>query len=327
MTRWGIQILDIHAHFPHPADDYWGWWGRSYRQRWGEAKYALLRQRQLAAQQEWWRRWSFPVPEEVTVEEATRRWIGEVDRYGLEGIVFVTGGGNGALAEVCRQDRRLIGFAHHDPFDPDAAGELSRAVLEQGLRGFKILGPALDRGVDDPELVPLWEACETLGIPVLVHFGPYLGGGGIAAGPNMSPLTLHTVAKAFPTVTFIVPHFGCGYPTDLLHLCWACENVCVDTSGNNEWVRWMVPPLTLEDLFRQFRETVGAGRILFGTDSSHFPRGFVARYVEEQLRACLQVGYTPAEVAQVFAGNARRALKIPEGEAKGPTDSSGRLAD
>lgn len=313
MTPWGVEILDIHAHFPHPDDDFWGEWGRRYRARWGEAKFDLLQQRHRAAQREWWHRWSFPEPEEVPVEEATRRWIAEADRYGLEGIVFVTGGGNDALAEICRQDPRLLGFAHHDPFRPDAAGELRRAVRDLGLRGFKILGPALDRGVDDPALIPLWEACEEMGIPALIHFGPYLGGGGIASGANMSPLALHPVAKAFPTVTFIVPHFGCGYPTDLLHLCWACENVCVDTSGNNEWMRWMVPPLRLEDLFRQFRETVGAGRILFGTDSSHFPRGFVVRYVEEQLRACWQTGYTDEEIAHVFAGNARRVLGLPNG--------------
>jgi predicted TIM-barrel fold metal-dependent hydrolase len=307
---FGIPVLDFHAHFPHPADDLWGAWGRAYAARRGQPKLDLLTRRNYQAQVEWWRRWSFPLPEEVPVEEAVRRWAGEVDRYGLDGIVFVTGGGNDTLAEICQAHPRFVGFAHHDPFAPGAADELRRAVRRLGLRGYKILAPSLAGAVDDPALDPVWEACEDLQIPVLVHFGPLSGGGGIAYSRNINPLVLHDVAKGFPTVPFVVPHFGCGYPTELLHLCWACENVYVDTSGNNEWMRWMIPELTLPELFRRFRETVGAGRIVFGTDSSHFPRGFVARYVEEQLRACRSVGFTEEEVAAVFAGNARRLLRL-----------------
>jgi predicted TIM-barrel fold metal-dependent hydrolase len=72
----------------------------------------------------------------------------------------------------------------------------------------------------------------------------------------------------------------------------------------------MVPALTLEELFRRFRETIGAERIVFGTDSSHFPRGFVVRYLEEQLRAARAVGFTEEEIQRVFRDNARRLLKL-----------------
>jgi len=306
---FGIDLLDFHAHFPHPDEDLWGPWGHAYAARHGRAKLDLLTKRNFDAQVEWWRRWSFPIPEAVSVEDATRRWAAEVERYRLEGIVFVTGGGNEALARICRAHPNFIGFAHHDPFSRAAADELRRAVRELGLRGYKVLAPSLAGAVDDPALDPIWAACEELRIPVLIHFGPLSGGGGIAHHRNINPLVLHDVAKGFPTVPFVIPHFGCGYPTELLHLCWACENVYVDTSGNNEWMRWMVPEVTLEELFRRFRETVGARRIVFGTDSSHFPRGFVTRYVEEQLRACRAVGFTESEVADVFAGNARRLLQ------------------
>lgn len=309
-SAWGVPILDFHAHFPHPDEDLWGPWGGAYAGRHGRDKLELLSRRNYEAQVEWWRRWSFPIPEQVTVEDAVTRWVQEVERYRLEAIVFVTGGGNEALAAVCRRHPRFLGFAHHDPFAPDAAGELRRAVTELGLRGYKILAPSLTGRIDDPALYPVWEVCQELDIPVLVHFGPLGGGGGIAAHPNISPLALHDVAKGFPTVPFVIPHFGCGYPTELLHLCWACANVYVDTSGNNEWMRWMIPELTLEELFRRFRETVGAERIIFGTDSSHFPRGFVVRYVEEQLRACRAVGFTDTELAAVFSGNARQLLRL-----------------
>lgn len=310
ITPWGIPILDFHAHFPHPDEDLWGAWGRAYAARHGQDKLMLLQRRNDEGQREWWRRWSFPFPEPLPVEEGITRWAAEVERYRLEGIVFLTGGGNDELARICTRHPRFFGFAHHDPFGPDAAGELRRAVTELGLRGYKILAPSLAGRIDDRALDPVWETCEALGIPVLVHFGPLGGAGGIAYHANISPLVLHDVAKAFPTVPFVVPHFGCGYVKELLHLCWACENVYVDTSGNNEWMRWQIPELTLEDLFRRFRETIGPHRIVFGTDSSHFPRGFVVRYVEEQLRACRSVGFTESEVHAVFAGNARRLLGL-----------------
>lgn len=309
-TPWGLDVLDFHAHFPHPDDELWGAWGAAYAKRYGTEKLEMLTRRNYEAQVEWWRRWSFPIPETIPVEEAIRRWAEQVDLYGLAGIVFVTGGSNDELARICRRHPKFVGFAHHDPFGPDAAAELRRAVQELGLRGYKILAPALSGPIDAPELTLVWEACEELGIPALIHFGSLNGGGGIAQHANINPLMLHDVAKGFPTVPFVIPHFGCGYPTQLLHLCWACANVYVDTSGNNEWMRWMIPELTLEDLFRRFRETIGAERIIFGTDSSHFPRGFVGRYVEEQLRACRAVGFTEPELAALFASNARRLLGL-----------------
>ncbi len=92
----------------------------------------------------------------------------------------------------------MIGFAHHDPFSPGAADELRRAVAQDELRGYKVIAPALAGPIDAEALLPVWQAAEDLGIPVLVHVGTLDGGGGTAAHVNISPLTLHAVAKAFP---------------------------------------------------------------------------------------------------------------------------------
>src|SRR5690606_22709089 len=130
-------------------------------------------------------------------------------------------------------------------------------------------------------LYPVWETCERLGIPVLCHFGMLGAAGGVSYHPNISPAVLEPVARDFPTVDFIIPHFGIQHVTDLLFLCWSCPNVNVDSSGSNQWVRWMPYNLTLDDLFRKFYETIGPERILFGSDSSWFPRGFAIRRSEE----------------------------------------------
>lgn len=302
-------VLDVHAHFPvrdgrDPARE-------AYVARYGQAKWDRVMGWLSEDQRAWRGAWGFPDPEPAGPDdEMATRWAAEVDRHRLVRIVFVTGGDNDRLAKiVASHPDKFVGFAHHDPFRPGAAAELERAVTTLGLRGYKLIAPLLPAGIADERLWPVWETAERLGIPVLIHFGP-LRYQGIVAHPNMSPLTLQDVARAFPGIPFIIPHFGCGYPRELLHLAWVCGNVHVDTSGSNEWMRWMPYDLTLGGLFRKFLETVGPRRILFGTDSSWFPRGFAIRYLEDQLRACWELGCGDDTMRAIFAGNAARLLGI-----------------
>jgi predicted TIM-barrel fold metal-dependent hydrolase len=127
--------------------------------------------------------------------------------------------------------------------------------------------------------------------------------GGIANHVNINPLIIHDVAKRFPNMKIIVPHFGCGYIFETLNLCWACPNVYIDTSGSNQWMRWMPYEVNLEMLFRKYRETIGPERILFGTDSSYFPRGYAKSYFDEQFKAMINVGYSDDEIERVVYGN------------------------
>jgi hypothetical protein len=311
-----IPVLDFHAHFPaRPTAGDDDPLRAAYVRRFGETKWKILAQH-LAADQEAWRRtWGFPAPEPPGDDgEMARRWSQEVERHRLVRVVFMTGGGNDRLAAVVRAyPAQFAGFAHHDPFANAAAAELQRAVTMLGLRGYKIIAPLLRDRLDDERLYPLWEAAERLRIPVLIHFGP-LRYQGIVAGPNISPLILQDVARSFPDIAFVVPHFGCGYPRELLHLMWVCGNVSVDTSGSNEWMRWMPYELDLKRLFRMFLETAGPRRIIFGTDSSWFPRGFAARYLDVQMAACRELGLNEPDLRLIFAGNAARllGLALPE---------------
>jgi predicted TIM-barrel fold metal-dependent hydrolase len=304
-----IPVLDFHAHFPvrETRDAA----REQYVARFGEAKWEQVTSWLRDDQRSWRRAWGFPDPEPPgSDEEMAEQWASEIDRHRLVRVVFVTGGDNDRLARVvARHPERFVGFAHHDPFRTGAAAELDRAVRVLGLRGYKLIGPLLSGSIADESLWPVWEAAEGLQIPVLVHFGP-LRYRGIVSHPNMSPLVLQDVARAFPGIPFVVPHFGCGYVRELLHLAWVCGNVHVDTSGSNEWMRWMPYELSLGALFRKFLETVGPQRIVFGTDSSWFPRGFAVRYLQEQLRTCWELGCREEEMRAMFAGNGARLLGI-----------------
>ena len=100
----------------------------------------------------------------------------------------------------------------------------------------------------------------------------------------------------------MIPHFGIQHVQEVLFLMWACPNVVVDTSGSNQWVRYMAQRLTLEDLFRRFYETMGPDRIIFGSDSSWFPRGFARRYLADQLRICWEMGMPASRAATDLRG-------------------------
>lgn len=264
-------------------------------------------------------RWDFPEPESTPLEvtAAAERWVQEADRYGLCHVVFLTGGGNDSLSRALSPfGDRFSGFAHHDPCRPDGAEELKRAVTKLGLTGYKIVAPQLSCSLQDPALDPLWSTVEALQIPVLIHFGILGGVGGIPVHPMINPLVLYPVARAYPTIPFIIPHFGSGYWRDLLHLCWTCPNVSLDTSGSNEWIRWEPQPLHLSDLFRRAYETVGPDRIIFGSDSSWFGRGFAYRYLQDQVRTCLEIGMKDGDLEAIFGGNAARLLRLPTVQAK-----------
>lgn len=314
MTFHGLMVIDFHSHFPTQAP----WGSSSWRQRlvekYGEGRTNVLMRQQRQYRDEWRRRWGFEPPEAEahSDEEQALRWVADMDQKGVDKVNFVTGGGNDNLAKIVgAHSSRFTGFAHHDPFDEDAPAELERAVKELGLRGYKMIASAQTRPIDDKSLYPLWEMAERLGVPVLIHFGVLGGGGGPAlVHRNMDPLTLEEVAKMFPELNFVIPHFGAGYLRELLLLCWSCPNIFIDTSGSNQWMTWMPFELDLKGVFRKAIETVGPDRLIFGTDSSYFPRGFSVQYLEEQLRTCRSMGLDEVSVEKIFYRNASRLLKL-----------------
>jgi len=317
-----VPVLDFHAHFPvrgnvPQAEEAHA----EYLRRFGADRWAQIERHLQADQAAWRASWGFPKPEPPgDDDDMAARWAQEVEHHRLIRVVFLTGGGNDRLAAVVRRHRdAFVGFAHHDPFAPDAPAELERAVRDLGLHGYKLIAPLLRGRLDDERLFPLWEVAERLRIPVLIHFGP-LRYEGIVAGPNISPLVLQDVARGFPGVPFIVPHFGCGYPRDLLHLMWVCGNIYVDTSGSNEWMRWMPYDLDLKTLFHRFLDTAGPARVIFGTDSSWFPRGFARRYLEVQWQACAELGLSREDLRAIFAGNAARLLGLPNPDPGTPAE-------
>ncbi|MEQ8675897.1 MAG: amidohydrolase family protein [Aggregatilineales bacterium] len=311
-----LEIIDFHTHFPTTQP-----WFKdmvqsdtmTYQERRGERRAKIASDYAGAYRDAWRKEWDSEPPENNPPDDKTQadRWAQEIEKYGLRAVGFVTGGGNENLAKIVNYyPDKFVGFAHNYPFAEDAADKLRHAVTNYGFRGYKLLAPMLDRPIEDEAAYPVWEVCAELDIPVLIHFGIQGGGGGIAWHENINPLKLHNVAKDFPDVKFVVPHFGCAWIRETLQLCWACRNVHIDTCGSNQWVRWVDGDWTTKKLFRKYLETIGPERIIFGTDSSYFPRGFAIRYLQDQIRDCRELNLSHETLQLIFGGNAARLWKI-----------------
>ena len=89
-----------------------------------------------------------------------------------------------------------------------------------------------------------------------------------------------------------------------------CASIHLDTSSSNAWIKYH-PGLTLDDVFRQAVAVAGAERILFGTDSSFFPRGWQKPVYLAQDAALRAAGVPEADRLRIFGGNFDRLFPAP----------------
>jgi predicted TIM-barrel fold metal-dependent hydrolase len=159
----GLRIIDFHSHFPTAKPMMGGSYADNPQHPRGAEQAAVIRAWMKMYNDEWRLAWDFPPPESErqSDEVLADRWAAEVDQYGLERVVFVTGGGNDNLARViARHPDKFIGFAHHNLFAENAAEELERAITQLGMRGYKLLAPALDKPIEDKSAWRVWEVAE-----------------------------------------------------------------------------------------------------------------------------------------------------------------------
>ncbi|NDD28035.1 MAG: hypothetical protein EB084_07195 [Proteobacteria bacterium] len=238
--------------------------------------------------------------------DAAGRWLEHFDRAGVRrGCFMAPEAENAELRAFLRQSDRFLGLSWINASHADAAATLERE-REAGLVGVKLYPVSAGYRVNDRACYPFYESAARTGMFVMIHFGITIGYNADLACAN--PLDLHPVARDFPDVRFVVCHFGAGFMREALMLAYQQENVLFDTSGSNSWMRTQVERLTLKDVFERFIELAGAERVLYGSDSTNFPRGYRSNVLEEQLSVLEALDITDAERALILGGNLRRLI-------------------
>lgn len=247
-----------------------------------------------------------------TTEALTDRWVVELDRNHVSRaalIASVPGDEDAVAAAVGRHRDRFVGFFALNAAAPDAAERAERAFGQLGLR-CACLFPAMHRyTLDDERVARIFEIARARKGMIFAHCGyltiearTRLGLRSMLDLRSGDPLALASTCVRFPDVPVIVPHFGAGFFREALMAADACPNIHFDTSSSNAWVKF-VPGLTLAEVFRRALAVAGPDRLIFGSDSSFFPRGWRRVLLGAQRTVLDELGVEPAVTEKIFSGN------------------------
>lgn len=259
--------------------------------------------------------WEMPPVEPERLAEA---WVRELDRYRVNNAALISsipGDEDSVAAAIASFPQRFYGYFMLNPASPDAVARVEKA-LAAGLQGICLFPAMHGYGIQDERVRPVLEAATARrGTIIFVHCGVLTVGVRNKLGlPSpfdlrfSNPIDLHAVALRYPRVTFVIPHFGAGYFRETLMVADLCPNVYLDTSSSNNWMRYQDTHVDLRAVFRRALEVVGAKRLLFGTDSSFFPRGWHAQIFSEQSKALYELGVRAEEARLIFGDNLRGLL-------------------
>ncbi len=195
-----------------------------------------------------------------------------------------------------------------DPRDPGSSALLEREMAA-GFKGVKLLPVNRCYRLSDPACRPFFEKASELGANIIIHYGVTVDPTGDLRYAD--PLDLSPVARDFPDLTFVIAHLGAGWLDSVLRLAYQCKNVCVDTSGTNNWMDYYVPRMTLAEVFERALTALGPERVLFGTDSgtTALYRTWIRRM---QQRTFEELGLSAGDLDLVMRGNASRIFRLDE---------------
>jgi predicted TIM-barrel fold metal-dependent hydrolase len=247
------------------------------------------------------------------------RWIAELDRHHVASaalIASVPGDENSVAMAVARHPTRFVGYFMFNPVASDADLRLERAMSRK-LRTICLFPAMHGYRLDDSRVHALFAAAARQRAAVFCHCGALTVGVRKRLGLQSpfdwrlgDPLALAAVAVRFPSVPVIIPHFGAGLFREALMAADQCPNIHLDTSSSNGWMKYH-PGLTLETVFRQALAVAGPERLLFGTDSSFFPRGWQKGIYDAQRAVLDSLGVDSEAQTLVFGGNFERLFDRP----------------
>lgn len=295
-TPWGdLPVADAHMHF----------FSRRFYDVLATQK-KLSKTDDLGALLEW------DIPGEDQAQLALR-WRESLDLNGVSKAALIASVPEDEASvetAIAACPGRFYGYFMVDPLRPQAF-ERVKSVLERGIMHGLCLFPAMHGySIADPRLVPMFEMAADRRAIVFVHCGAISVGVrkrlGLPSPFDMrysNPLDLHPVAMHFPQIRFVIPHFGAGFFRETLMLCDLGPNVYIDTSSSNRWMAYEPASLDLRDVFRRAIDLIGTKRLLFGSDSSYFPRGWNRSVLDQQVKALYELGLDADEARLILHDN------------------------
>jgi len=223
-----------------------------------------------------------------TAEELLR----QMDECGVEKAVICSAepqiavynreGNDFLLAAAKDHPDRFIPFAACNPWFGARAVEELRRCFREGCRGLKLHPPLQGFSLAQEIVYPLLEVCREFSAPAYFHTGTLL---------CSEPFQLLELSRRFPDVNFIMGHMGAtDYWYDGVPAAAKTQNIYLETSA----------AAVIGSVTRSLKE-LGAGRILFGSDSPIFR-------LKLELTKIQRTGFSPDELGAILGGNLERLL-------------------
>jgi predicted TIM-barrel fold metal-dependent hydrolase len=274
-SKVGIKVIDAHSHF-FTADTLRNWSER------GRTMESFMKRTSSRTDMK-----TFELPGEDW--DTAQKWVNELDLYGVQAIGVMVG--DEAYEEFLETKRRFpnrfIGYARINPTDSNAILKVEQAAKD-GFYGIKLYPSSWKNlKVYDPLIYPIYEACYKHKLLVFLHFGVTIGGQADLRSGN--PIDIQVPSRDFPELPFIIAHFGAGWFREVLLMQYQSDNVYMDSSGSNSWIKYMPYDINIKQVFKKAVLTGGSHKVLFGTDSTFFPRGWRVNILKAQYKACSEL--------------------------------------
>jgi predicted TIM-barrel fold metal-dependent hydrolase len=255
------------------------------------------------------------VPE--SLEYLADRWVVDMNHHGVDRAVIIgsiPGDIDSVSFAVDREYDRFRAITMVNPIHAGGGTRIAAAFDDGQIQGI-FLFPAMHRySMHDTHVRSLLASVNSRpghpGAVVYVHCGMISVGFrrklGLPCPFDMqysNPIDLHDIALEFPRLNFVIPHFGAGYFREALMVASLCPNIYLDTSSSNSWMATQSGKMNLTEVFSKALEVVGPKRILFGTDSSWFPRGWNHEIFDAQAKALFEAGADAESARAIFGSN------------------------
>ena len=159
---------------------------------------------------------------------------------------------NEEVIAVCkRYPDCFIPFAKLDLWQTADPGEPARWA-EMGAKGFKCIYPWYE--YDHDIYMPVYEAAEKCGLPILFHTGNYrpCEADTLYRRPmlrNMHPITLDRIARSFQKLKIVMAHMGTKtFQPESVGILQLHKNLYADLAGSGAWGRFQ--PAELHQMFK-----------------------------------------------------------------------------
>lgn len=192
---------------------------------------------------------------------------------------------NRAVYDVAqRYPDRVVGFCRVNPnYGPRALDEMKRCHEEYGFRGLKLHPDWEFFYINGRPAHAVYERAAEYGWPVVLHTGYY---------PLSHPTPILSVAKAFPTVDFVLFHLSYRHTSDAIIVARQCPNVYLETSGN-----------ATAQAIAEVLSSVGSSRLIYGSDIPYTTPDDVQRKIRQQPLVADE------DEELIFGGTMRRLLE------------------